>query len=106
MRNSVQWWSNRYLVLVVLYLTNILDAVYLCLTIFCSCFAEMQVEQAQGGLESLNLSQNTINQLRDNFIAIEKYGIEGELLVNGIIFCMFMFLVFELYARISVKVGI
>jgi len=32
-----------------------------------------QVEQAQAGLESLSLSQKTINQLRENFIAIEKY---------------------------------
>uniref|UniRef100_A0A9I9DL06 Exocyst complex component SEC6 n=1 Tax=Cucumis melo TaxID=3656 RepID=A0A9I9DL06_CUCME len=32
-----------------------------------------QVEQAQAGLESLSLSEKTIDQLRENFISIEKY---------------------------------
>ncbi|KAA8522542.1 hypothetical protein F0562_013097 [Nyssa sinensis] len=32
-----------------------------------------QVEQAQVGLESLSLPQKTINELRENFISIEKY---------------------------------
>lgn len=34
----------------------------------------MQVEQAEAGLQSLNLSQKTINQLRENFLSIEKYN--------------------------------
>lgn len=33
----------------------------------------IQVEQAQAGLESLSLSQKTINELRENFVGIEKY---------------------------------
>lgn len=33
----------------------------------------IQVEQAQAGLKSLNWSQKTINQLRENFSNIEKY---------------------------------
>lgn len=34
---------------------------------------EFQVEQAQAGLESLSLSQKTINHLQENFVEIEKY---------------------------------
>lgn len=37
----------------------------------------MQVEQAEAGLESLSLSQKSINQLRENFISIEKYVVYG-----------------------------
>lgn len=33
----------------------------------------LQVEQSQAGLKSLSLSENTINQLRENFVSIEKY---------------------------------
>ena len=33
----------------------------------------LQVEQAQAGLKSLSLSEKTINQLRENFVSIEKY---------------------------------
>ena len=36
---------------------------------------KVQVEQAQSGLESLSLSHKTINQLRENFISIEKYAL-------------------------------
>lgn len=35
--------------------------------------ALLQVEQAQAGLESLNLSQKTVSQLRENFVSIERY---------------------------------
>lgn len=33
----------------------------------------LQVELAQAGIESLALSQKTINELRGNFVSIEKY---------------------------------
>jgi len=33
----------------------------------------LQVEQSQAGLKSLSLSEKTINQLRENFVSIEKY---------------------------------
>lgn len=33
----------------------------------------LQVEQAQAGLKSLSSSEKTINQLRENFVSIEKY---------------------------------
>ncbi|OMP01169.1 hypothetical protein COLO4_12104 [Corchorus olitorius] len=42
-----------------------------------------QVEQAQAGLESLALSQTTINQLRENFISIEKYCQECQNLIEN-----------------------
>ena len=35
--------------------------------------AFLQVEQARAGIDALALAQNTINQLRDNFLSIEKY---------------------------------
>ncbi|KAM7278515.1 hypothetical protein ACFE04_005649 [Oxalis oulophora] len=42
-----------------------------------------QVEQAQAGLESLALSQKTINQLRENFISIEKLCQECQTLIEN-----------------------
>ncbi|XP_061944505.1 exocyst complex component SEC6 [Populus nigra] len=42
-----------------------------------------QVEQAQSGLESLSLSQKTINQLRENFISIEKLCQECQTLIEN-----------------------
>ncbi|KAL9449425.1 hypothetical protein AB3S75_011369 [Citrus x aurantiifolia] len=42
-----------------------------------------QIEQAQTGLESLALSQNTINQLRENFISIERYCQECQTLIEN-----------------------
>ncbi|GAY39615.1 hypothetical protein CUMW_045740 [Citrus unshiu] len=43
----------------------------------------MVAEQAQTGLESLALSQNTINQLRENFISIERYCQECQTLIEN-----------------------
>ncbi|KAH9758032.1 exocyst complex component SEC6 [Citrus sinensis] len=40
-------------------------------------------QQAQTGLESLALSQNTINQLRENFISIERYCQECQTLIEN-----------------------
>ncbi|KAL9446273.1 hypothetical protein AB3S75_014027 [Citrus x aurantiifolia] len=42
-----------------------------------------QIEQGQTGLESLALSQNTINQLRENFISIERYCQECQTLIEN-----------------------
>ncbi|KAK6792374.1 hypothetical protein RDI58_011455 [Solanum bulbocastanum] len=42
-----------------------------------------QVEQAQGGLRSLSLSQKTINQLRENFLSIEKLCQECQTLIEN-----------------------
>ncbi|KAG6751150.1 hypothetical protein POTOM_045669 [Populus tomentosa] len=42
-----------------------------------------QVEQAQSGLESLSLSHKTINQLRENFISIEKLCQECQTLIEN-----------------------
>ncbi|KAA8522539.1 hypothetical protein F0562_013100 [Nyssa sinensis] len=42
-----------------------------------------QVEQAQVGLESLSLSQKTINELRENFISIEKLCQECQTLIEN-----------------------
>ncbi|MCD7446719.1 SNARE-binding exocyst subunit S6, partial [Datura stramonium] len=42
-----------------------------------------QVEQAQSGLQALNLSQKTINQLRENFISIEKLCQECQTLIEN-----------------------
>ncbi|KAL3339992.1 hypothetical protein AABB24_028552 [Solanum stoloniferum] len=42
-----------------------------------------QVEQAQGGLQSLSLSQKTINQLRENFLSIEKLCQECQTLIEN-----------------------
>ncbi|KAG8481483.1 hypothetical protein CXB51_026346 [Gossypium anomalum] len=42
-----------------------------------------QVEQAQAGLESLNSSQKTISQLRENFISIEKLCQECQNLIEN-----------------------
>ncbi|KAL8144330.1 hypothetical protein V2J09_017362 [Rumex salicifolius] len=42
-----------------------------------------QVEQAQGGLESLASSQKTITQIRENFIAIEKLCQECQTLIDN-----------------------
>nr|GME13553.1 exocyst complex component SEC6 [Ipomoea batatas] len=42
-----------------------------------------QVEQAQAGLESLASSQKTINQLRENFIYIEKLCTECQNLIEN-----------------------
>ncbi|CAK7323622.1 unnamed protein product [Dovyalis caffra] len=42
-----------------------------------------QVEQAESGLESLSLSQKTINQLRENFISIEKLCQECQTLIEN-----------------------
>lgn len=42
-----------------------------------------QVEQAQAGLQSLNLSQKTINQLRENFLSIEKLCQECQNLIEN-----------------------
>ncbi|KAB5512639.1 hypothetical protein DKX38_029667 [Salix brachista] len=42
-----------------------------------------QVEQAQSGLESLSFSQKTINQLRENFISIEKLCQECQTLIEN-----------------------
>ena len=36
-------------------------------------FPRLQIEQSEKGLDSLALSQKTIQELRGNFIAIEKY---------------------------------
>ncbi|XP_059452884.1 exocyst complex component SEC6 isoform X2 [Corylus avellana] len=42
-----------------------------------------QVEQAEAGLESLSLSQNSINQLRENFLSIEKLCQECQTLIEN-----------------------
>ncbi|KAF6175649.1 hypothetical protein GIB67_022651 [Kingdonia uniflora] len=42
-----------------------------------------QVEQAQSGLEALTLSQKTINQLRENFVSIEKLCLECQTLIEN-----------------------
>ncbi|XP_055833895.1 exocyst complex component SEC6 [Solanum dulcamara] len=42
-----------------------------------------QVEQAQGGLQSLSSSQKTINQLRENFLSIEKLCQECQTLIEN-----------------------
>ncbi|KAJ4701194.1 Exocyst complex component SEC6 [Melia azedarach] len=42
-----------------------------------------QIEQAQAGLKSLTLSEKTINQLRDNFISIERYCQECQNLIEN-----------------------
>ncbi|KAL6970867.1 SNARE-binding exocyst subunit S6 [Sarracenia purpurea var. burkii] len=42
-----------------------------------------QVEQAQAGLESLSLSQKTINDLRENFVSIEKLCQECQTLIEN-----------------------
>ncbi|XP_042485065.1 exocyst complex component SEC6-like [Macadamia integrifolia] len=42
-----------------------------------------QVEQAHAGLEALALSQKTINQLRDNFLGIEKLCQECQTLIEN-----------------------
>ncbi|POO00277.1 Exocyst complex component Sec [Trema orientale] len=42
-----------------------------------------QVEQAQAGLESLSLSEKTINQLRENFVSIEKLCQECQNLIEN-----------------------
>ncbi|XP_031386545.1 exocyst complex component SEC6 [Punica granatum] len=42
-----------------------------------------QVEQAQAGLDSLNLSQKSINQLRENFLSIEKLCTECQNLIEN-----------------------
>ncbi|XP_058084491.1 exocyst complex component SEC6 isoform X1 [Magnolia sinica] len=42
-----------------------------------------QVGQAQSGLESLAMSQKTINQLRDNFLSIEKLCQECQTLIQN-----------------------
>ncbi|MQL87918.1 hypothetical protein Taro_020477 [Colocasia esculenta] len=42
-----------------------------------------QVEQAQSGIEALALSQKTINQLRDNFLSIEKLCQECQTLIEN-----------------------
>ncbi|KAH0987954.1 hypothetical protein GBA52_015131 [Prunus armeniaca] len=42
-----------------------------------------QVEQAQAGLESLSLSQKSINQLRQNFVSIEKLCQECQTLIEN-----------------------
>lgn len=42
-----------------------------------------QVEQAQAGLESLALSQKTINHLRENFVEIEKLCQECQTLIEN-----------------------
>lgn len=33
----------------------------------------LQVEQSQAGLKSLSFSEKTVNQIRENFLSIEKY---------------------------------
>ncbi|PKI62392.1 hypothetical protein CRG98_017198, partial [Punica granatum] len=45
--------------------------------------ARQQVEQAQAGLDSLNLSQKSINQLRENFLSIEKLCTECQNLIEN-----------------------
>ncbi|XP_048490876.1 exocyst complex component SEC6 isoform X2 [Beta vulgaris subsp. vulgaris] len=42
-----------------------------------------QVEQAQSGLKSLSLSERTVNQLRDNFVSIEKLCQECQTLIDN-----------------------
>ncbi|XP_047178622.1 exocyst complex component SEC6-like [Vigna umbellata] len=42
-----------------------------------------QVEQSQAGLKSLSLSENTINQLRENFVSIEKLCQECQTLIDN-----------------------
>ncbi|PON45885.1 Exocyst complex component Sec [Parasponia andersonii] len=42
-----------------------------------------QVEQAQAGLESVSLSEKTINQLRENFVSIEKLCQECQNLIEN-----------------------
>ncbi|XAR48607.1 hypothetical protein NMG60_11031484 [Bertholletia excelsa] len=42
-----------------------------------------QVEQAQAGLESLSLSQKTINYLRENFVSIERLCQECQTLIEN-----------------------
>ncbi|KAJ4705272.1 Exocyst complex component SEC6 [Melia azedarach] len=42
-----------------------------------------QIEQAQSGLKSLALSEKTINQLRNNFVSIERYCQECQNLIEN-----------------------
>uniref|UniRef100_A0A803MIY1 Exocyst complex component Sec6 n=1 Tax=Chenopodium quinoa TaxID=63459 RepID=A0A803MIY1_CHEQI len=42
-----------------------------------------QVEQAQSGLKSLSLSERTVNNLRDNFVSIEKLCQECQTLIDN-----------------------
>ncbi|KAM0936842.1 putative exocyst complex component EXOC3/Sec6 [Dioscorea sansibarensis] len=42
-----------------------------------------QVEQARAGIDALALAQNTINQLRDNFLSIEKLCQECQTLIEN-----------------------
>lgn len=42
-----------------------------------------QVEQAQAGLKSLSLSEKTVNQLRENFVSIEKLCQECQTLIEN-----------------------
>ncbi|KAI4352812.1 hypothetical protein L6164_007030 [Bauhinia variegata] len=42
-----------------------------------------QVEQAQAGLKSLFLSQKAVNQLRENFVSIEKYCLDCQTLIDN-----------------------
>ncbi|MED6222764.1 SNARE-binding exocyst subunit S6 [Stylosanthes scabra] len=42
-----------------------------------------QVEQAQAGLKSLSLSEQSINQLRENFVSIEKLCQECQTLIDN-----------------------
>ncbi|KAH9618036.1 hypothetical protein KSS87_014833 [Heliosperma pusillum] len=42
-----------------------------------------QVEQAQAGLKSVSLSENTINELRENFVSIEKLCQECQTLIEN-----------------------
>ncbi|KNA18126.1 hypothetical protein SOVF_073680 [Spinacia oleracea] len=42
-----------------------------------------QVEQAQSGLKSLSLSEKTVNQLRENFVSIEKLCQECQTLIDN-----------------------
>ncbi|RDX71638.1 Exocyst complex component SEC6, partial [Mucuna pruriens] len=43
----------------------------------------LQVEQSQAGLKSLSFSEKTINQLRDNFVSIEKLCQECQTLIEN-----------------------
>ncbi|KAK4483968.1 hypothetical protein RD792_011179 [Penstemon davidsonii] len=49
-----------------------------------STMVSEQVEQAQAGLESLSLSQKTINHLRENFVSIDKYEDDAAYLINAL----------------------
>ncbi|KAL3830485.1 hypothetical protein ACJIZ3_019287 [Penstemon smallii] len=48
-----------------------------------STMVSEQVEQAQSGLESLSLSQKTINHLRENFVSIDKLCQECQTLIEN-----------------------